>query len=85
MKTANELTKIYRDAMNRKYQELREEAEKFCEEIESELVAAAEMGSYKHTIIIPANILPIVRATVQELGYELKASNGAHVISWPCV
>ena len=85
MKTANELTKIYREAMDRKYLELRKEAENFCEEIESELVAAAEKGSYKHTIIIPANILPIVRATVQELGYELKASNGAHVISWPCV
>lgn len=85
MKTAQELTKIYRKAMERKYVELHKEAEKFCEEIESELVEAAENGNYKHRIIIPENIRPIVRAMVQELGYELKASNGAHVISWPCV
>lgn len=85
MKKAHEITKIYQEAMQRKYEERKVEAIKFCEEIGEEIEKAAEAGAIKYQTVIPQTLLPLVRDILGENGYRISTDNGFHLIWWPLV
>ena len=85
MKKAHEITKIYQEAMQRKYEERKAEAIKFCEEIGEEIEKVAETGAINYKTVIPQTILPLVRDILGENGYRISTDNGFHLIWWPLV
>ncbi len=85
MKKAHEITKIYQEAMQRKYEERKAEAIKFCEEIGEDIEKAAEAGAIKYKTVIPQTILPLVRDILGENGYRISTDGGFHLIWWPLV
>lgn len=85
MKKAREITEIYQEALQRRYEERQAEATKFCEEIGEEMAKAAAAGAIKYKTVIPQTILPLVRDILKESGYRISTDEGFHLIWWPLV